>query len=117
MIEIIGLHRISKMPISGLLSKSAVRAASTAAASARMTKAAGDISSVFPSLRPDYKPEPLPARFQDLKLSLFQKNEEALKDSWKRLLSSLEDEVQEIKKRGSDVWFQVYLHEEHTNYL
>ncbi|KAL1876656.1 hypothetical protein Plec18167_005063 [Paecilomyces lecythidis] len=91
------------MTISRLLAKPTIRAVSTAAASSHMTKAAGDISSVFPSLRPDYEPEPLPPRFQDLKLKLFQNNEDALKDSWKRLLNSLEDEVQEIKKKGSDI--------------
>lgn len=68
-----------------------------------MTKAAGDISSVFPSLRPDYKPEPLPPRFKDLKSEYFHKNEEALKKSWKRLLPSLEEEVGKIKSKGSDV--------------
>lgn len=92
------------MALSKLLSRS-IRAASTSASSSQMTKAAGDISSVFPSLRPDYKPEPLPPRFRDLKLELFQKNEEALKQSWKRLLPSLEEEVEKIRHRGPDVYF------------
>ncbi|OJJ41706.1 hypothetical protein ASPWEDRAFT_100252 [Aspergillus wentii DTO 134E9] len=68
-----------------------------------MTKAAGDISSVFPSLRPDYKPEPLPPRFKELKLRFFEKNEKALTQSWKRLLESLEEEVHKIKAKGSDI--------------
>jgi hypothetical protein len=68
-----------------------------------MTKAAGDISSVFPSLRPDYKPEPLPPRFRDLKLKLFEKNAKVLGESWIRLLDSLEEEVNKIKAKGSDV--------------
>ncbi|KAA8647030.1 hypothetical protein EYZ11_005277 [Aspergillus tanneri] len=68
-----------------------------------MTKAAGDISSVFPSLRPDYKPEPLPPRFKDLKSEYFHRNEEALIQSWKRLLPSLEEEVDKIKSKGSDI--------------
>lgn len=89
--------------MSRLLSKSAVRAASTSVSSSQMTKAAGDISSVFPSLRPDYQPDPLPPRFKDLKTSLFEQNEEALKHSWQRLLPSLEEEVQKIKAKGSDV--------------
>ncbi|KAI9045366.1 DUF1479 domain-containing protein [Aspergillus affinis] len=88
--------------MSNFLSKSAVRAASTSASSP-MTKAAGDISSVFPSLRPDYKPEPLPPRFKNLKSEYFNKNEEALKKSWKRLLPSLEEEVDKIKSKGSDI--------------
>lgn len=90
------------MAMSRFLSRSAVRAASTASPP-QTTKAAGDISSVFPSLRPDYKPEPLPPRFKDLKLSLFQKNEKAIARSWERLLPSLEEEVQKIKAKGSDV--------------
>lgn len=92
----------SIMTMSRLLSKSATRAASTASQS-QTTKAAGDISSVFPSLRPDYKPEPLPPRFQDLKWDLFKKNEKAIRQSWERLLPSLEEEVKKIKAKGSDV--------------
>ncbi|KAJ5873019.1 uncharacterized protein N7529_005372 [Penicillium soppii] len=88
------------MSMSKFLSKSAIRAAST---SAQTTKAAGDISSVFPSLRPDYKPEPLPARFQELKASIFEKNKDALTRSWERLLPSLDQEVQKIKALGSDI--------------
>lgn len=89
------------------ISKNAVRAASTASPSSQMTKAAGDISSVFPSLNPNYKPEPLPARFKDLKVDLFKKNEKAIRDSWERLLPSLHDEVQKIKTKGSDVCFRL----------
>lgn len=91
------------MSMSRFLSKTAARAASTSTSASSMTKAAGDISSVFPSLRPDYKPEPLPPRFRDLKLKYFEKNEKALKDSWERLLPSLEEEVHKIKTKGSDV--------------
>lgn len=91
------------MAMSRFLTKSAVRAASTSSTSSQMTKAAGDISSVFPSLRPDYEPDPLPSRFKDLKASLFEKNQDALKQSWERLLPSLEEEVQKIKGKGSDV--------------
>jgi hypothetical protein len=90
----------SIMSMSKLLSKSAVRAASTVA---QTTKAAGDISSVFPSLRADYKPEPLPPRFAELKEKFFNKNKYALTRSWERLLPSLDTEVQKIKAQGSDV--------------
>lgn len=90
------------MTMSRLLSKTAARAASTSTA-AQTTKAAGDISSVFPSLRPDYEPEPLPSRFRDLKLQFWEKNEKALKDSWERLLPSMQEEVDKIKSKGSDV--------------
>ncbi|PYI18571.1 DUF1479-domain-containing protein [Aspergillus violaceofuscus CBS 115571] len=91
------------MTLSRLIAKTTARAASTSTSASSMTKAAGDISSVFPSLRPDYKPEPLPSRFRDLKLQYFEKNEEALKQSWERLLSSLAEEVHKIKSKGSEV--------------
>ena len=93
------------MAFSKLVPKSAFRAVSTATTSpSSLTKAAGDISSVFPSLRPDYKPEPLPARFQDLKRRLFERNASALERSWTRLLASLEEEVEEIRAKGSNVY-------------
>ncbi|KAJ5256695.1 hypothetical protein N7478_012799 [Penicillium angulare] len=88
--------------MSRILPRWAVRAASTSA-TPQTTKAAGDISSVFPSLRPDYQPEPLPPRFQELKEKLFKKNEKALKEGWKRLLPSLENEVEKIRSQGSDI--------------
>ncbi|KAL3452117.1 hypothetical protein BJX65DRAFT_293304 [Aspergillus insuetus] len=90
------------MSLSKLLSRSSARAASTSSA-AQLTKAAGDISSVFPSLRKDYKPEPLPPRFKDLKERVFRENGDALKNSWERLLPSLEEEVHKIKSKGSDI--------------
>ncbi|KKZ59019.1 hypothetical protein EMCG_00884 [[Emmonsia] crescens] len=96
------------MTISKVVSQAGIRtgiriAIRTASTSSQLTKAAGDISSVFPSLRPDYKPKPLPSRFQDLKLNLFQRHGSALKKSWVRLLASLENEVEEIRKTGSNV--------------
>ncbi|KAL3457194.1 hypothetical protein BJX64DRAFT_280788 [Aspergillus heterothallicus] len=90
------------MSLSKLLTRSSFRAASTSS-SAQITKAAGDISSVFPSLRKDYKPESLPPRFKDLKEKLFRENEQALKKSWERLLPSLEEEVHKIRSKGSDI--------------
>ncbi|KAK5289664.1 hypothetical protein LTR99_001630 [Exophiala xenobiotica] len=72
------------------------RAAST------LTKEAGDISSVFPSLS-GKKPDPLPPRFSDLKRSLIKGNEEALTESWHRLLASLKTEIEEIRSEGSNV--------------
>ncbi|KAL2846445.1 hypothetical protein BJY01DRAFT_234590 [Aspergillus pseudoustus] len=90
------------MSLPKILTRSSIRTASTSS-SAQLTKAAGDISSVFPSLRKDYKPEPLPPRFKDLKERIFQENEQALKRSWERLLPSLEEEVQKIRSKGSDI--------------
>ena len=66
------------------------------------SKPTGDISSVFPSLS-GKKPEPLPDRFRDLKLQRIQGRENALKQSWVRLLASLEEEINEIKARGTEV--------------
>ncbi|EXJ80326.1 hypothetical protein A1O1_08470 [Capronia coronata CBS 617.96] len=72
------------------------RAAST------LTKEAGDISSVFPSLS-GKKAEPLPPRYSELKKSLIKGNEEAVTASWHRLLASLKNEIAEIKSKGSDI--------------
>lgn len=72
------------------------RAAST------LTKEAGDISSVFPSLS-GKAPEPLPARFADLKRSLISGHEDAVAESWQRLLGSLRGEIDEIREKGSTV--------------
>ncbi|KAL1974689.1 hypothetical protein VTN31DRAFT_4893 [Thermomyces dupontii] len=92
------------MALSRHLSRRAVRCMATATTSASpLTKPAGDISSVFPSLRPDSKPEPLPPRFRDLKLSLFNKNAQALEDSWQRLIPKLKEEVERIRELGTDV--------------
>lgn len=77
-----------------------VRNVSTA--TTQSTKAAGDISSVFPSLS-GKAAEPLPPRFQALKSQLSAGREKDLTDSWWRLLDSLRDEVKKIKALGSDV--------------
>jgi hypothetical protein len=80
----------------GSLTSTLRRAAST------LTKEAGDISSVFPSLS-GKKPDPLPARFGDLKKSLVKGNEDAVLASWQRLVSSLRREIEEIRSEGSNV--------------
>ncbi|ETI23404.1 hypothetical protein G647_05206 [Cladophialophora carrionii CBS 160.54] len=80
----------------GVLTSTLRRAVST------LTKEAGDISSVFPSLS-GKKPEPLPPRFSDLKKSLVKGNEDALVASWQRLMGSLEREIDEIREQGSEV--------------
>ncbi|KIX10447.1 uncharacterized protein Z518_01530 [Rhinocladiella mackenziei CBS 650.93] len=67
-----------------------------------LTKEAGDISSVFPSLS-GKKPDPLPPRFSDLKKSLIKGNEDAVTASWHRLLSSLKKEIGEIRSEGSNI--------------
>ncbi len=81
------------------------RAISTAT---QTTKPIGDISAVFPSLS-GKKPEPLPQRFSELKIQRIQGKEEALKQSWDRLLISLKHEIEEIKAKGSTVRFILLL--------
>lgn len=67
------------------------------------SKAAGDISSVFPSLKPGAVSPPLPARFAELKSRLIQGHENRLQDSWRRLLADLREETDTIKALGSAV--------------
>lgn len=67
-----------------------------------LTKEAGDISAVFPSLS-GKAPEPLPARFSDLKKRLIAGNEAAVEASWQRLLGSLKTEIGEIRSRQTAV--------------
>ncbi|KAK5082636.1 hypothetical protein LTR05_006516 [Lithohypha guttulata] len=80
--------------------KNISRAAST------LTKEAGDISSVFPSLS-GRKAPPLPPRYSQLKKTLIQGNEEAVTASWHRLLSSLKGEIAEVRRKGNKVVAEV----------
>jgi hypothetical protein len=73
-----------------------------AAAVSQVTKAAGDISSVFPSLS-GRKVEPLPDRFRDLKLKYLSGKETVLRHSWMRLLEDLQYQTDDIAKTGSSV--------------
>lgn len=75
------------------------RAASTAA---QGTRPAGDISSVFPSLS-GKKADILPQRFADLKSHYLRQNQDAIQESWTRLLSSLRKGVEVVKAKGSSV--------------
>ncbi len=74
----------------------------TTSTSAHPSKAAGDISSVFPSLSGVDSP-PLPPRFADLKRRLIQGHEHRVEDSWHRLLADLRKEIAVIKALGSKV--------------
>ncbi|KAI5287793.1 hypothetical protein KEM54_005731 [Ascosphaera aggregata] len=69
-------------------------------ASNQTTKASGDISSIFPSLQPGYKPESLALRFAELKRTVFERNSVALTRSYERLLDNLKHEVHELERRG-----------------
>ncbi len=66
-------------------------------------KPAGDISSVFPSLKPGAITPPLPTRFADLKKRLLQGHEDQLQESWHRLLATLREETNIIRTTGSTV--------------
>ncbi|KAF2651396.1 DUF1479 domain protein [Lophiostoma macrostomum CBS 122681] len=81
------------------LPKSFVRRIATAPVT---SKAAGDISSVFPSLS-GKSPEALPPRFRALKKQLVKGKEDALSASWERLLVSLQEEIKKIKTLGSKI--------------
>jgi hypothetical protein len=65
-------------------------------------KKAGDISDSFVSLSGASRPA-LPQRFLDLKQGLVQGHEDAVIDSWKRLLRQLKIEVETVAKEGSNV--------------
>lgn len=65
-------------------------------------KAAGDISSVFPSLS-GTSSAPLPSRFADLKARLIHGHEDGVRESWVRLLSELRHETETIRAIGSGV--------------
>ena len=78
------------------------RTAKRRATSAYPSKAAGDISSVFPSLSGVDSP-PLPRRFADVKRRLIQGREDRVRDSWHRLLVALRKDIEIIKALGSRV--------------
>ena len=80
----------------------AICAARSATTTTHSAKPVGDISSVFPSLSDTTTP-PLPPRFADLKRSLKRGWEDALQDSWRRLLISLHEETKKVKALGSRV--------------
>ena len=64
------------------------------------SKAAGDISSVFPSLS-DNIASPLPPRFAALKTRLIAGHEDRLQAGWHELLESLKKEKEIIRSWGS----------------
>lgn len=74
----------------------------TTSNSAHPSKAAGDISSVFPSLS-GADSAPLPPRFAALKRRLIHGHEDRVRDSWHRLVADLRGEIEVIKALGSKV--------------
>ncbi len=70
--------------------------------SAHLSRPAGDISSVFPSLS-GLQSKPLPPRFANLKRRLILGHEDRVRESWHRLLADLRQEIDIIKALGSKV--------------
>lgn len=76
------------------------------AATATSGKAEGTIADSFASLS-GQQFEALEPRFATVKENLIRGNEQAVKASWDRLLLTLKDEVQEIKRHGSSIVPQI----------
>ncbi|SMR50805.1 unnamed protein product [Zymoseptoria tritici ST99CH_1E4] len=72
------------------------------AGTAAVQKREGDISDAFASLS-GQQFVPLEPRFADLKAQLIAGHEEALYDSWNRLLASLREEIPLIAEQGSRI--------------
>ena len=70
--------------------------------STQSTNTTGDISSVFPSLSGVAAP-PLPPRFASLKQRLIKGHEDAVRESWRRLLEDLRRETEVIQSLGSSI--------------
>lgn len=82
------------------LQKTSQQSFRNAATSAQ--KREGDISDAFASLS-GLTFKPLEPRFADLKAQLIAGNEEALYDSWNRLLASLREEIPLIAEKGPKI--------------
>lgn len=80
-----------------------MRTAATAEAMATsQQKKEGDISAAFASLS-GMQFKPLDPRFAEVKANLIRGNEEAITQSWNRLLQSLKEEIPIIKQQGSKI--------------
>ncbi|KAK3683032.1 hypothetical protein LTR37_020630 [Vermiconidia calcicola] len=90
------LERLSRTP------RQTVRPAATAA----VQKKEGDISDAFASLS-GMQFEPLEPRFKNIKARLVAGHEQAVQQSWNRLLASLREEIPIITELGSKVIPQI----------
>lgn len=88
-------HRLSKL-------SNQLRTAATTTSG----KAEGTIADSFASLS-GQQFEALEPRFATVKENLIKGNEQAVKASWERLLSTLKNEVKEIKRMGSSIVPQI----------
>lgn len=84
------------------LNSTAAKVATRRNAATSTQKRAGDISDAFVSLSGQAF-KPLPPKYADLKLQLLKGNEQAIRDSWERLLAHLRQEVPVIKELGSRI--------------
>lgn len=73
---------------------------------AQASKREGDISDAFASLS-GQEFAPLAAEYAHLKTRLIRGNEDAIRDSWERLLRDLREEIPLIVERGSQVIPQI----------
>ena len=99
--------------VAGILLQRSSKRTGTTSASPRLSKAAGDISSVFPSLSGLQSP-PLPPRFADLKRRIIKGHEERVWASWERLLAALRQEIDVIKALGSRVIPEIEFRDMHN---
>lgn len=79
-----------------------VRGSASLSNPATSKKPTGDISSIFPSLS-GVQSAPLPPRFADVKSRLINGHEDAIRESWVRLLSALQKETEIIRAAGSGI--------------
>ena len=101
----LGVHKlrdITRARVIGIFLPITPKRRRTTSTQAHPSKAAGDISSVFPSLS-GVDSSPLPPRFADLKRRLIHGHEDRVRDSWHRLLADLRKEIEVIKALGSKV--------------
>lgn len=89
----------SKPPLLKCFPVNGGRCLATVAPASRKPKAEGSIAGVFSSLSGELS-QPLPARFSDLKKELFT---DALVESWREVLEELEDAVEKVATKGSEV--------------
>lgn len=85
-----------------IASNFSVRGWASSSNSAISKKPSGDISSIFPSLS-GVQSAPLPPRFANVKSRLINGHEDAIRESWIRLLSDLQKESEIIRAAGSAI--------------
>lgn len=85
------------------ISQACRRTLATEAKPTSKPKKEGDISSVFVSLSGDGQAAQLPKRFAEVKSQLMRGNESKVTASWKRLLSELKVQNDQVKAAGPSI--------------